>query len=74
MKKALALFMALIMLVSVVATLSTVAAVEAPKAAPVLDGVISEGEYTYSVTTPVSELSAGAANEVEGTEVVEYFA
>ena len=73
MKKALALFMALVMICSVVATLSTVSATGA-QAAPVLDGVISDGEYTYSVTTNVNDLSAGAKSEVQGTEVVEYFA
>ena len=75
MKKALSLFLVLVMICSVVATLSTVSAANTNlKAAPVLDGVISDGEYTYSVTTNVDDLSSGASYEIQGTEVVEYFA
>ncbi len=40
---------------------------------PVLDGVISENEYPTSRTTALADLSAGAAGELQGENVVEYF-
>ena len=40
---------------------------------PVLDGVISEGEYPTSRTTALADLSAGANGELQGENVVEYF-
>jgi hypothetical protein len=40
---------------------------------PVLDGVISDGEYPTSRTTALADLSAGAAGELQGENVVEYF-